>query len=272
MGVLTKGKKGLLEQVNGGTLFLDEIGDLPLDLQVKLLKVVEENRFMRIGSTQVLEVDVRIISATHKDLKKQVSEGKFREDLYYRLNVFPIYVPPLRERMEDVPALVEAFITRHAAEEGRRVSAISSQALDLLMVHDWPGNIRQLENAVFRAVVLAETPTLQPGDFPQILAAQRGNDEARATATSSFIPSEPIHIDQAAALPRLPDAGPVAIPDRFLDGSGGLLPLAEIEKDLIAFAIEHNAGRMAQVARQLGIGRSTLYRKLKEYGFDSDVA
>jgi DNA-binding NtrC family response regulator len=248
------------------------VGELPPETQVKLLRALQEGEIEPVGASKTQRVNVRVISATNRRLLNLARDGIFREDLYYRLNVFPIYVPPLRERMEDVPALVEAFITRHAAEEGRRVSAISSQALDLLMVHDWPGNIRQLENAVFRAVVLAETPTLQPGDFPQILAAQRGNDEARATATSSFIPSEPIHIDQAAALPRLPDAGPVAIPDRFLDGSGGLLPLAEIEKDLIAFAIEHNAGRMAQVARQLGIGRSTLYRKLKEYGFDSDVA
>jgi DNA-binding NtrC family response regulator len=263
---------GKFREAHNGTLFLDEVGELPPETQVKLLRALQEGEIEPVGASKTQRVNVRVISATNRRLLNLARDGIFREDLYYRLNVFPIYVPPLRERMEDVPALVEAFITRHAAEEGRRVSAISSQALDLLMVHDWPGNIRQLENAVFRAVVLAETPTLQPGDFPQILAAQRGNDEARATATSSFIPSEPIHIDQAAALPRLPDAGPVAIPDRFLDGSGGLLPLAEIEKDLIAFAIEHNAGRMAQVARQLGIGRSTLYRKLKEYGFDSDVA
>src|SRR5690606_8079544 len=202
--------------------------------------------------------------------------GAFREDLYYRLNVFPIYLPPLRERRDDIPALADHFIARFAAEEGRRAAAISPEALEMLAAFDWPGNIRQLENAVFRAVVLAESPVLVPEDFPQILAAERGREAAQAERSTNFTPAEPVHIDDAPALPRLPDPGPVTVPDRFLDGAGNLLPLAEIERELIAFAIDHNAGRMAQVARQLGIGRSTLYRKLKEFGLDggetSDVA
>jgi DNA-binding NtrC family response regulator len=139
----------------------------------------------------------------------------------------------------------------------------------MLMAFDWPGNIRQLENAIFRAVVLAESPVLQPEDFPQILAAEKGREAALADRGTGFTPAEPIHIDNAMALPRLPDPTPVTVPDRFIDGTGNLLPLAEIERELIAFAIDHNAGRMAQVARQLGIGRSTLYRKLKEYGLEA---
>ncbi|WP_196260562.1 sigma-54-dependent transcriptional regulator [Pelagibacterium limicola] len=263
---------GKFREAHNGTLFLDEVGELPPETQVKLLRALQEGEIEPVGAAKPVRVNVRVISATNRRLLNLARDGVFREDLYYRLNVFPIYVPPLRDRMDDVPALVEAFIARFAAEEGRRVSAISPEALELLMAHDWPGNIRQLENAVFRAVVLAETPALQPADFPQILAAHRGADEARIVPPSLFTPAEPVHIDAAVALPRLPDPVPIAIPDRFLDASGNLLPLAEIEKELIAFAISHNAGRMAQVARQLGIGRSTLYRKLREYGLDSDVA
>ncbi len=263
---------GKFREAHNGTLFLDEVGELPPETQVKLLRALQEGEIEPVGASRPVKVNVRVISATNRRLLNLARDGLFREDLYYRLNVFPIYVPPLRERMEDVPALVEAFIARFAAEEGRRVSGISNEALELLMSHDWPGNIRQLENAVFRAVVLAEAPVLQPADFPQILAARRGTEQARAVPVSLFTPAEPIHIDNAPALPRLPDPRQAPIPDRFLDASGNLLPLADIEKDLIAFAIAHNAGRMAQVARQLGIGRSTLYRKLKEYGLDSDVA
>ncbi|MFC0468991.1 sigma-54 interaction domain-containing protein [Halalkalibacter kiskunsagensis] len=151
-GALTKGKKGLLEQVNGGTLFLDEIGDLPLELQVKLLKVVEENRFMRIGSTTVLEVDVRIISATHKDLKKQLQEGNFREDLYYRLNIVPITVPPLNERKQEIIPLIQRFLTRFN-EKYEMDKTISIDCLECLSEYSWPGNIRELLNIVERLVV-----------------------------------------------------------------------------------------------------------------------
>lgn len=263
---------GKFREAHNGTLFLDEVGELPPETQVKLLRALQDGEIEPVGAAKPVRVNVRVISATNRRLLNLARDGLFREDLYYRLNVFPIYVPPLRERMEDVPALVDAFIARFAAEEGRRVASISREALDLLMTHDWPGNIRQLENAVFRAVVLAETPVLQPADFPQILSLQRGADEARLPGPSLFTPAEPIHIDHAPALPRLPDPEPIVIPDRFLDQTGNLLPLAEIERDLIVFAIEHNAGRMAQVARQLGIGRSTLYRKLKEYGLENDVA
>lgn len=262
---------GKFREAHNGTLFLDEVGELPPETQVKLLRALQDGEIEPVGAAKSQRVNVRVISATNRRLLNLARDGLFREDLYYRLNVFPIYVPPLRDRMEDVPALVETFIARFAAEEGRRVSSISAEALALLMSHDWPGNIRQLENAVFRAVVLAETPILQPADFPQILAARHGPDEARAVP-SNFTPSEPVHIDDAVALPRLPDQDPISVPDRFLDDAGNLLPLAEIERDLIAFAIDHNAGRMAQVARQLGIGRSTLYRKLKEYGLEADVA
>lgn len=260
---------GKFREAHNGTLFLDEVGELPLETQVKLLRALQEGEIEPVGAAKPVKVNVRVISATNRRLLNLARDGAFREDLYYRLNVFPIYLPPLRERKDDIPALVDHFIARFAAEEGRRVIAIAPEALDMLMAFDWPGNIRQLENAIFRAVVLAESPVLQPEDFPQILVAEKGRDAALADRGTGFTPAEPIHIDNAMALPRLPDPTPVAVPDRFIDGTGNLLPLAEIERELIAFAIDHNAGRIAQVARQLGIGRSTLYRKLKEYGLEA---
>ncbi len=260
---------GKFREAHNGTLFLDEVGELPPETQIKLLRALQEGEIEPVGASKPVKVNVRVISATNRRLLNLARDGHFREDLYYRLNVFPIYLPPLRERKEDIPALVDHFIARFAAEEGRRVNAISATALDMLTAYDWPGNIRQLENAVFRAVVLAETPTLAPTDFPQIAAATAEPADHTAT-TNQFTPAIPIHIDNAPAQPRLPEPQEPSVPDRFLDASGDLLPLAEIEKNLIAFAIEHNAGRMAQVARQLGIGRSTLYRKLKDYGLEPE--
>jgi DNA-binding NtrC family response regulator len=267
---------GKFREAHNGTLFLDEVGELPPETQVKLLRAIQEGEIEPVGSAKTVKVNVRIISATNRRLLNLAKDGHFREDLYYRLNVFPIYVPPLRDRREDIPALANHFIARFAAEEGRRVQAISKDALALLAAFDWPGNIRQLENAIFRAVVLAETQILEPDDFPQILAARDGAQTVRQTSLANYQPSEPIHIDNAIALPRLGAVDATTIPDRFLDTGGHLLPLADIERELIAFAIDHHAGRMAQVARALGIGRSTLYRKLKEYGLEaadrSDVA
>lgn len=263
---------GKFREAHNGTLFLDEVGELPPETQVKLLRALQEGEIEPVGASKPIKVNVRVISATNRRLLNLAKDGLFREDLYYRLNVFPIYLPPLRERMDDVPALIDHFIARFAAEEGRRVIGIAPEALDMLLGFDWPGNIRQLENAVFRAVVLAESPLLGVGDFPQIVVAREGREAAQRPTAHGFTPSEPIHIDNARALPRLPEPDRTALPDRFLDGGGNLLPLAEIERELIAFAIDHNAGRMAQVARQLGIGRSTLYRKLKEYGLEGDEA
>ncbi|RDE08041.1 sigma-54-dependent transcriptional regulator [Pelagibacterium lacus] len=259
---------GKFREAHGGTLFLDEVGELPPEVQVKLLRALQEGEIEPVGAARATKVNVRVISATNRRLLNLTRQGLFREDLYYRLNVFPIYLPPLRERREDIPALVERFIARFAAEEGRRVVAIAPDALAMLKTFDWPGNIRQLENAVFRAVVLADGPLLTLGDFPQIVAAVEGRDAAQQTGARGFTPTVPVHIDDAPALPRLPVPEPTPVPGRFLDDAGNLLPLAEIERDLIAFAIDHHAGRMAQVARQLGIGRSTLYRKLKEYGIE----
>jgi DNA-binding NtrC family response regulator len=159
---------GKFKEADGGTLFLDEVGELPLDMQVKLLRALQEGEIDPIGSKRSQKVDVRIVSATNRDVAHAVEQGRFREDLYYRLNVFPIEAPSLRERREDIPALVEAFIRRFNVEEGKRVVGAAPETLQCLTAFDWPGNVRQLENAVYRAIILADAPYLQPYDFPAI--------------------------------------------------------------------------------------------------------
>jgi DNA-binding NtrC family response regulator len=258
-------QQGKFAEAHNGTLFLDEVGELPLDTQVKLLRALQEGEIEPVGASRPERVNVRVISATNRRLLNLAKSGEFREDLYYRLNVFPIYVPPLRERLEDLPALVSMFIARFAAEAGRRVLGISPPALDLLMGYDWPGNVRQLENVVYRAVVLTDGAFLETVDFPQIVAQANGRDIARESIASTPAPGAPVHIDMAPARQRLPVEQPVR-QDRFLDATGELAALSEIERAAIVFAIEHHGGRMSRVARALGIGRSTLYRKLHEYG------
>ena len=208
---------------------------------------------------------MRVISATNRRLLNLAKSGEFREDLYYRLNVFPIYVPPLRERIEDVPALVAHFIARFAAEAGKRILGISPPALDLLIDYAWPGNIRQLENAIYRAIVLSDGAFLETADFPQIVAQTNGRDIAARAIQAAPLQAAPVHIDDAPGRQRFPSDMPPRS-DRFLDPAGEVTALAEIERAAIVFAIAHYGGRMSRVARALKIGRSTLYRKLHEYG------
>ena len=245
---------GKFKEADGGTLFLDEIGELPLDMQVKLLRAIQEHEIDPVGSKRPVRVDVRILSATNRDLAGQVTSGNFREDLFYRLNVFPIEAPALRERREDIPALVEHFVGRFNVEEGKRVAGCAAETLALLQAFDWPGNVRQLENAVYRAIVLADAPFLQPYDFPAIsgMAAPATPEEAAPTSGVVY-----------ADLPPLPET-----PIKILDDRGHLRTLEEIEHDLIQHAIEVYAGHMSEIARRLGIGRSTLYRKVREQGLE----
>ena len=252
---------GKFQEATGGTLFLDEIGELPLDMQVKLLRALQEGEIDPVGSKRPVRVDVRILSATNRDLARQVAEGRFREDLYYRLNVFPIEAPSLRERREDIPALVSHFISRFNVEEGRRVTGASAETLALLTAFDWPGNVRQLENAVYRAIVLADAPYLQPYDFPAISGMQAPPPEATASAAMTALPPAP-------TVQQLMDTLPTDSPVRILDERGHLRTLEDIERDLIQLAIEIYAGHMSEVARRLGIGRSTLYRKVREQGLE----
>ncbi len=247
--------QGKFQEANGGTLFLDEIGELPLDMQVKLLRALQESEIDPVGGKRPVKVDVRILSATNRDLGVLATEGRFREDLYYRLNVFPIEAPPLRERREDIPALVRHFVRRFNAEEGKALEGASPAALDLLLAYNWPGNVRQLENAIFRAVVLCDEPELSPADFPQ-LAGMDG--EQRRAADLRFDADRGIEA-VAAPVAALPAFG----------ADGHLRRFEAIERDLIRLALEAYDGHITEVARRLGIGRSTLYRKLREYGFDT---
>ncbi len=262
---------GKFQEADGGTLFLDEIGELRLDMQVKLLRAIQEGEVDPIGAKRPVKVDIRLISATNRNLADRVREGEFREDLYYRLNVFPLQLPALRERMDDLPELVQLFIQRFAAEENKRVVDIEDDALAMLKRYAWPGNIRQLENTVFRAVVLSDQPHLTVNDFPQVAASLGVElkpepissapeiDAARPAAARAM---EAAHAADPGAAMRLPNR----LELHATDGAGHLRRLEEIENDLIRFAIELYDGHMTEVARRLGIGRSTLYRKLREMG------
>jgi len=268
---------GKFVEANGGTLFLDEIGELPLDMQVKLLRVLQEGEVDPVGAKRPVKVDVRIISATNKDLAKLVADGGFREDLYYRLNVFPIEAPPLRERKQDVPPLVQRFISRFNAEEGRNVRGASEAAMLMLLNFDWPGNVRQLENAVFRAVILCDGDWLQPEDFPQISGLKplvAANDTLSSEVPAAANDHNAMAVAQAAFTSVVVGAevSDAPAPVQLFDGEGHLRQLEQIERDLIELAIDHYAGHMSEVARRLGIGRSTLYRKLREYGLEERVA
>jgi DNA-binding NtrC family response regulator len=256
---------GKFLEANGGTLFLDEVGELPLDMQVKLLRVLQEGEVDPIGSKRPVKVNVRIISATNKDLPALIEEGRFREDLYYRLNVFPIEAPPLRERREDIPALVSRFIARFNSEEGKSIEGASPQAMAMLCAFDWPGNVRQLENMVFRAVVLCDGKELQLEDFPQVSgSALKFVDLPAAPTPGDVVEAAFDAREKAMAAAAAYDCAPVGV----IDEKGDIRPLVEIERDLIAYAIDVYAGHMSEVARRLGIGRSTLYRKLKEYDLE----
>jgi DNA-binding NtrC family response regulator len=259
---------GKFREAHGGTLFLDEVGELPADVQVKLLRALQDGEIDPVGARRPLRVDFRLISATNRSLIDLVKAGLFREDLYYRLNVFPIRVPPLRERRDDIPELVRHFTARFAAEEGKTaLRGVTAPALQLLSRHDWPGNIRQLENAVFRAVVLADGPMLTPDEFPQI-AAQVDDVEPAAAASPPPPPlAEPIDLEIPPPLALATSAGVTTI-----DADGDVRPLAEVEAAMIRLALGRYSGRMTLVARKLGIGRSTLYRKLKELGISDTVA
>ncbi|WHO38117.1 sigma-54 dependent transcriptional regulator [Sphingobium sp. AP49] len=237
-----------------GTIFLDEISEMPLDAQVKLLRVLQDGEVQPIGARRPVHVDVRVIAATNKKLSEEIEAGRFREDLYYRLNVVQLTVPPLRERMGDIPALCRHLLARIAAQPGLRGLGLTDDALALLMQHDWPGNVRQLQNALFRAAVLCDGDALTPHDFPQIAAHLTRRTQSGATALRPRL----------ATISHRDGAGIT-----LFEGDGHVRQLAEIEADVIRLAIGHYRGRMTEVARRLGIGRSTLYRKLAELGIDS---
>ncbi len=227
-------KPGRFELAHKGTLFLDEVGELPRDLQVKLLRALQERRIDRVGGVQPIEIDVRVVAATNVDLKKAVETGKFRNDLYYRLSVFPIHLSPLRERVDDIPLLVEHFLRQFAHRLGKSVGRVSPEALAALLEHPWPGNIRELENLVERAVLLTESDTLTLADLP--------------TLEGSSAPGEGAELDA-------------------LDLKEYVrVHLARLERTRIQRVLEAEDGNVTRAARRLGISRKSLQTKMKEYG------
>jgi DNA-binding NtrC family response regulator len=260
---------GALSRADGGTLLLRGLAELPPDLQARLLRVVESGA-IEDANELVRRVNVRLIVASRSRLLTLARSGALREDLYYRLNVQPIYLPPLRDRPEDIAALAAHFTARSVAELQRSPLHLSPEALTLLSAHDWPHNIRELETALHQAVALAETDRLEPADFPRIVARLYGRGEALQQIATIPLPSAPIHVDAANPEPRhirLEEQ----VPDRFIGADGEIAPLADLERELIVFALARYAGHMSRVARALGIGRSTLYRKLREYGLDEET-
>lgn len=227
-------KTGLFEQADGGTLFLDEIGEMPLALQVKLLRVLQEGEIRKVGGSSSKKVDVRVISATSRDLSADVSAGSFREDLYFRLNVFSLQLPPLRDRVEDVPLLAEHFLSRHGNGKERQAMRIEPDALRSLMAHRWPGNVRELENVIERACILCESGTITARCLPSTISQR---DEPPLETISG----ENLSIKQAEAL---------------------------LERELIRKALAKTGGNRTHAARILEISHRSLLYKLKEYGID----
>ncbi|MGX5776116.1 sigma-54-dependent transcriptional regulator [Methylorubrum zatmanii] len=257
---------GKFVEASGGTLFLDEIGELPLDAQVKLLRALQEGEVDPVGGKRSVRVDIRLISATNRSLLDLVKQGKFREDLYYRLNVFPMTLPPLRARREDIPDLVRSFCARFAAEEGKRLRGITAEAMALLSRYPWPGNVRQLENALFRAVVLADGDELTVAEFPQIAAQVEGFDvRIPPLPAQAALPAG--GLEPVREIVRVEVRDPHAM-SLVVEDTGDMKTMEAIEAEVIRFALQFYRGRMSEVSRRLGIGRSTLYRKLKELGLD----
>ncbi len=258
----TERHAGKFSEASGGTLFLDEVSELPLAAQVKLLRALQQSEIEPVGGRKPVKIDVRIVSATNRNLIERVKSGHFREDLFYRLHVLPVTIPPLRARREDIPHLLRHFLVRFCAEENRTISGISGEAMAMLSRADWPGNIRQLENAVYRAVVMSDGEELTPDDFAHAAAMTAYPAEAADPLTIAPQHSTPITpMVSGSDFPIAPvPAGSLSM----LTATGEMRPLEELETEIIRFAIAHYRGQMSEVARRLKIGRSTLYRKLDE--------
>ncbi len=223
-----RSKPGLLAIAEGGTVFLDEIGELPLDLQAKLLRALQEKEIRPVGSTNQVPINVRILAATNRDLEQAVGQGLFRGDLYFRLNVLSLRIPPLRERRQDIPLLAMSFLERIARASGR-THALSDNTMNALLAYDWPGNVRELENCMERCCAMNSGPIIHPADLPSLILGVSAHLANRATETR-------------------------------------IVPIADLKKQAVLGAIAHLNGDKLTAAKLLGIGKTTLYRKLKEYG------
>ncbi|MFO0650973.1 MAG: sigma-54 dependent transcriptional regulator [Polyangiales bacterium] len=238
-------KPGRFELASGGTLFLDEIAEIPIDMQVKLLRAIQEGEIDRVGGIKPTTVDVRLIAATNRDLKKEIAAGRFREDLYYRLNVVPIHLPPLRERRSDIPLLVDHFLAIHAARFKKPASSFSAEARDALVAYAWPGNIRELENVIERCVLLSDGDVIEPANLPHELRAA---------------PSEAGSAPSSAAADDGDDGAPGGLKEQVREAT------AKLEKELIVKALAQTGNNVTQAARLLKISRKSLQIKMKELG------
>jgi DNA-binding NtrC family response regulator len=228
-----KDKRGLFQEANGGTLFLDEVGETALSTQVKILRFLQDGEIRRVGENEPLNVDVRLIAATNKDLKREIEEGTFREDLYYRLNVIPIHLPALRERRDDIPLLVNHFLKIYAERTKKNNPTVSPEAMNILMQYNWPGNVRELENVIERGLILAAKNAIQPEDLP-----------------ATLIESEQVQNTDLEVI------------------VGGEQTLEELEKKHILSTLERVAWNQKKASDILGISTTTLWRKLKSYGIE----
>jgi two-component system NtrC family response regulator len=226
-----KAKKGRFEIADGGTIFLDEIGDIPLNLQVKLLRVLQEHQIEKVGSSESIDIDVRIIAATHQNLEEKIKDGSFREDLYYRLNIVSLHIPPLRERRKDIIPLIEHFVQKYSEENGKHNLSLSKEAVDLLIKYNFPGNVRELENIIERAVVLARGEVITINDLPNIVKGFKAEKEILTDENATLI-------EQVEAL----------------------------EKKLIYDALSKTNGNQSQAGRMLGLTERNLRYKMQKYG------
>ncbi len=233
-------KPGMFELADGGTIFLDEIGEMSLALQVKLLRVLQERTIVRVGGLETIPIDVRVIAATNQNLPELIRKQQFREDLYYRLNVVPIHVPPLRERREDIPLLIHHFLHKYRQETGKQVAYVSRQAIDLLMAYDWPGNVRELENVIERVMVMVAGPVILPE-----------------------------HVRQHLQTDRMPTRSPAGV-HPAADGEGKTLReiVQAVERDVIGRTLAQTGGNKLQTAKRLGISRRALLYKIRDYGLE----
>jgi transcriptional regulator with GAF, ATPase, and Fis domain len=249
----TSSKPGRFELADTGTLFLDEIGEIPVEMQVKLLRAIQESEFERVGGIKTIKVDVRLITATNRDLEHEIRQGNFREDLYYRLNVVPLRIPPLRERGRDIPLLVEHIIKKFNERLGKSVEGIVSDALETLARHRWPGNIRELENVLERTMLFCMSPQIELADIPaEVSGAGRERVGRDDTPTGSFAiaaAAEGLEVGENTSLKEVVRA-----------------ETSRLERELIARALEETGGNVTQAAKLLKISRKSLQMKMKEFG------
>ena len=283
----TEKKAGRFEMADHGTLFLDEVGELPLGLQTKFLRVLEERRFERVGGQKAIEVDVRMVAATNRDLAEMVKRGTFREDLFYRLSVIHIDVPPLRERLDDVPLLADFFLARFRGQAARRISGFAPDALAAMTHYAWPGNVRELRNAVERAIVLGDRENIIAADLPPQVLASAAPARARSASPTPPLGSNTVAAAALSPPPLRPPQGshphashapqpsssatidPFPLPPPLAPRPPPARSLRDLEKQGILAALAATGGNKAQAAAILEIDRSTLYKKLKDYDIES---